>query len=335
MEKSNRRATGNLPEQLFGAALLRACCICGLALTCLLSTAQAIAGDARQLSREDGSQISYYLEHAADSDRSGVLLVVLQGSACNSVTRIASISRHYARLLPGADVLTIEKYGLTAELPLDKNPDRPDCPQAYLENDHLLQRERDVLAVLARLSAEHDYRMRVALGGSEGASLAILLAARGELLDAAVALNPGGRFFRDDVLHSMRATIPDEGALEQAQQGFGAFASEVTDGEPFPVEMSGHGYRWWRSMLQLDQLAALERVTLPLLVVQGGKDNNVDPDGPRRMIEQLGERERGQVEFSFYPQLDHGFREPGGGDKTEEVLADVRRWVLALPAPRL
>lgn len=99
---------------------------------------------ARELARDDGSRIRYYLEPRDPARRSDRLLLVIQGSDCNSVTRVRIIQSDLVRAWPQADLLTVEKYGIDDTLPYDGDPERPDCPAAYLERDNLQQRASDL-----------------------------------------------------------------------------------------------------------------------------------------------------------------------------------------------
>ncbi|AZC18591.1 hypothetical protein [Pseudomonas sp. CMR5c] len=139
----------------------------------------ARAGDPapQHLLRPDGSSISYYLQQRQPSGPSSSLLVILQGSDCNSVSHVTSIPL-LAQAMPEADVLTVEKYGLEATLPYSQDAERADCPQAYLEHDSPTQRTDDLQAVIQYLRQQRHYASVIALGGSEGAVIAHALAAR-------------------------------------------------------------------------------------------------------------------------------------------------------------
>ena len=74
----------------------------------------------RTASRDDGSPISYYLvQHAHDTD---TLLLILQGSDCNSVLKIDSILTDYKNVWPEADILLVEKYGIGKGLTYSIDP---------------------------------------------------------------------------------------------------------------------------------------------------------------------------------------------------------------------
>ncbi|WZB68950.1 hypothetical protein WJ971_12600 [Achromobacter xylosoxidans] len=132
-----------------------------------------------------------------------------------------AVRRYLRHVLPRADLLTVDKYGIDVSLPYrdDDGSDRADCPRAYLRHDNFDQRLRDYAAVIARLRQQGGYRRVVAVGGSEGAVVANMLAARGGLVDASIAFNGGGRWFLDDVLHSIGTGDAPPAEKAQAIEG--------------------------------------------------------------------------------------------------------------------
>ncbi|MDU7781420.1 hypothetical protein [Aeromonas caviae] len=155
----------------------------------------------RTASRDDGSFISYYLvQHAHDTD---TLLLILQGSDCNSMLKIEPILTEYKNVWPEADVLLIEKYGINRKLKYSTDPARKDCPAQYLEKDNPAQRVADIKVVLDTVRKDGQYKTFILLGGSEGAVIANLVTADIDYIDATIAFNGGGRWFIDDVSHSI------------------------------------------------------------------------------------------------------------------------------------
>lgn len=297
---------------------------------CLPATSIGVFAEelqAAQIKRADGSSIDFNLTKRRAGTWGQTLLVILQGSSCESVLTIRSISSTYAKLLADADILTIEKYGIAPGFSTRNGADHNQCPDEYFHYDSLDQRKNDVSSVLTQLSSQHKYERRILFGGSEGASLAIALASRGDLVDAVIAFNAGGRYFKDDVIHSMKATIGDEEARQAAVSGFTEFASRLTQPEPFPVKMSNHGYPWWKSMLENDQLSNLLVATVPVFVIQGGQDQNVSPVTWMDLRKQVENGDQQQVYFHYYPHLDHGLRNEAGQDESELVMTDIRAWI--------
>lgn len=82
------------------------------------------------LPRPDGSAIAYYLQRHDPARAANSLLVVAQGSDCNSVAHNRAIHRYLRHALPGADLLTVDKYGIEVSLPYrdDDGSERADCP---------------------------------------------------------------------------------------------------------------------------------------------------------------------------------------------------------------
>lgn len=58
--------------------------------------------------RTDGSQINYYVLETSVDSSSDTLLLILQGSDCNSVLYIESIFSDHKDFWPEADILLIE-----------------------------------------------------------------------------------------------------------------------------------------------------------------------------------------------------------------------------------
>ncbi|WP_279462313.1 hypothetical protein [Aeromonas dhakensis] len=116
----------------------------------------------RTASRDDGSPISYYLiQHAHDTN---TLLLILQGSDCNSVLKIDSILTDYKNAWSEANLLLIEKYGIDQGLKYSKDTERKDCPAQYLEKDSPAQRIADIKAVLDIVRKDGQYKKIHPLG---------------------------------------------------------------------------------------------------------------------------------------------------------------------------
>lgn len=282
---------------------------------------------AQELDRGDGSRIRYYLEPRDPQRPSTRLLLVIQGSDCNSVTQVSAIQRDLARAWPGADLLTVEKYGIDDKLPYDGDPERPDCPAAYMEHDSPAQRASDLSAVLGELRRAHGYRQVVALGGSEGAVVAHLLAARSPHVDATIAFNGGGQWFLNDMLHSVAVASAPAAERRRAEQGLRGFAKQVLESPPWPLVMSGHGYRWWRGVLALDQFATLRQVSTPALILQAGADQSVSPQETLSLVARLRLAGNRNIDYRSYPGLDHHMTGPDGVSRMPQVVDDMTRWL--------
>ena len=301
---------------------IRAISLLLLILTCSVSAKDIMT---RTASRDDSSHISYYLvQHSYDAD---TLLLILQGSDCNSVLKIDSILTNYRNVWPEADILLVEKYGIDKGLTYSTDPARKDCPAQYLEKDSPAQRVADIKVVLDTVRKEGQYKTFILLGGSEGAVIANLVTADVDSIDATIAFNGGGRWFIDDVSHSIAVKHKNPAAARKEIDGFKGFAEHVLNSEPFELDMSGHGYHWWQQMLSLDQLDTLKKVKSPLLIIQGGMDTSVSPQETDEMMQHLKELGKSNIEYRRYDAFDHGLKNSDGKSLRKEVVGDMNMWL--------
>ncbi|MGE6262101.1 alpha/beta hydrolase family protein [Aeromonas media] len=301
---------------------VRAISLLLLMLTCSISATEIMT---RTVSRDDGSFISYYLvQHPHDTD---TLLLILQGSDCNSVLKIESILTEYKNVWPEADVLLIEKYGINRKLKYSKDAERKDCPAQYLEKDNPAQRVADIKTVLDIVRKDGQYKTFILLGGSEGAVIANRVSADIDSIDATIAFNGGGRWFIDDVSHSIAVKHNNPDEARKDIDGFKGFAEHVLNSKPFELEVSGHGYHWWQQVLSIDQLDTLIKVNSPLLIIQGGMDTSVSPQKTDEMMQRLKELGKNNIEYRRYEELDHGLKNIDGKSLRKEVISDINIWL--------
>ncbi len=279
----------------------------------------------RTASRDDGSPISYYLvQHLHDTD---TLLLILQGSDCNSVLKIESILTEYKNVWPEADVLLIEKYGINRKLKYSKDAERKDCPAQYLEKDNPAQRVADIKTVLDIVRKDGQYKTFILLGGSEGAVIANRVSADIDSIDATIAFNGGGRWFIDDVSHSIAVKHKNPEAAKKEIDGFKGFAEHVLNNKPFEIDVSGHGYHWWQQMLSIDQLDTFKKVKSPLLIIQSGMDTSVSPQKTDELVQRLEALGKNNIEYRRYEALDHGLKNSDGKSQRKEVIRDINIWL--------
>lgn len=293
-----------------------------LFLTCSTSAQEVMT---RTASRDDSSPISYYLvQHSHDTD---TLLLILQGSDCNSVLNINSILSDYKNVWPEADILLVEKYGIDSKLKYSTDPARKDCPAQYLEKDSPAQRVADIKAVLDTVQKNGQYKTLILLGGSEGAIIAKLVTVEVDYIDATIAFNGGGRWFIDDVSHSIAAKHNNPEEARKEIDGFKGFAVHVLNSKPFELDVSGHGYHWWQQMLSLDQLDTLQNIKSPLLIIQSGMDTSVSPQKTDELMQRLKELGKNNIEYRRYEALDHGLKNSDGTSLRKEVIGDMNLWL--------
>lgn len=299
-----------------------------LLLVLLSYSNHSFAIEALGLLREDGSKLQYYLKKTTQTHHD--LLILVQGSGCNSVARNSRINKELPNILPGADVLTVEKYGIDASVPRSDEIERTDCPKTYIDNDSPEQRVSDYLQVLADIEANQHYNRVVVVGGSEGGLIANMLTANSDLISYTVSINSGGSQFLDDVIHSIRVSAPTDEAFEQEKQGFLGFYNHILSSEPFDLAMSNHGYKWWSEVFAIDQTEVLKRIDTPVLLIQAGQDESVSVDSAIKMAKEIAVS-KPNIAFKLYSDLNHGLRRPAGDDAFSQVIEDIQAWLKQQP----
>ncbi|WP_394253067.1 alpha/beta hydrolase [Vibrio profundi] len=269
--------------------------------------------------RQDGSSLTYYLTRSSPN-QSDTLLVIMQGSNCNSVSHSSSINDQFSQVFPAADLLTVEKYGLNQDISWNPKGDSPDCPAVYIQKDSPTQRAADYRQVIE--SIDSNYENIIVLGGSEGALVSSMVASQVPSIDTLVSLNAGGRFFVDDVLYNMEQTMPPE-AFTEAKNGFLGFQKAVVNVEYMDINMSGHGFAWWKDMFTLDQTEILEKVSADTLILQSELDINVSPKLAEQQAQQV-KQSRSNVSFVLLDGLDHSFGNQQGESQKQAVIKQIQ-----------
>lgn len=278
------------------------------------------------IKREDGTRINYYLHLKQQNRHTEDLLVILQGSDCNSVSRIKTIEK-LKTIYPVVDALTVEKYGIDETLPYNPDPERIDCPAEYMKKDNPYQRVTDLDKVITTIISCYNYKRIILIGGSEGSLVANILNSKVTYIKAAVLFGGGGRFFIDDVIHSMKYSSSSPEELKKNIEGITQFADYILKNDPFEISMSNHGYLWWKTMLSTDQLELLLSIETPVLFVQGGNDKSASPEKASEMMELVKNGKKKNITYLFYPGYDHSLNLSAADNSADFVLNDIRRWL--------
>jgi pimeloyl-ACP methyl ester carboxylesterase len=316
-----------------GTSLARilVCCLAWL-LSAPVRAIDKLSPTPYTLTRFDGSEIHYYLDRRGSS-RSQTLLVLIQGSDCNSILNNPRIPE-IAEVAPTAAVLLVEKYAITPDLPFNRDIARADCPGTYLNNNVPEQRVMDYARIVAalRTSAVPWWNRKIIIvGGSEGAQIAEEVAAIIPETARLIIFGIGGRHFEDDVLQSVRydmnkAGLDDKATQEQIANFQQMFKAALSDRSANEIA-SGYSHAYWASMLRMDQLAMLRAVSVPVLALEGGADHNASTEGARDLIGQLRVLGSANIDYREYPGLDHAFTDDAGTSHWGSVIHDMKIWL--------
>jgi pimeloyl-ACP methyl ester carboxylesterase len=326
---SNRRPTAGWPAKALGAIALVAL-ITLSALGDNRSAAESSALVQYAVPRLDGTGISYYLA-ANTGDNKQPILLIIHGSDCNSIANHPRI-RRFERVATDAVALYVDKYGITTELPWSESDDRNDCPDVHLERNTLNQRVLDILRVVGELrQTAHWWDGKLFIvGGSEGAIVAESVAPLVPETQSLIIFGFGGRWFENDVLHSVQVSLNADGESPQAQAKRLKTVRDLLAGalrdRDAAKNLWGYSHAWWASMLEFDQLEALRRVHVPVLALQGSEDEFVDVAGAREMMGEL-RLQGSNITFLEYDGLNHGFRDAENRSRLDRVIDDMAKWL--------
>lgn len=281
-----------------------------------LASAWATDIDVDSVPRKDGSNIIYY--HHVMEDNYNTLLVIIQGGACIAVPKQRERMKLFEDLDYKADVLWVEKYGLTNE-GYDST-----CPMAYIENNSPLQRASDYVTVFEHLSGK--YQKIIVLGAREGAAVLSLLVADEKVpINAAIAINSGGGSYPNDMLWQIE-TIDHSTADETDHPVISRFLQQAKSGDlPKDVSFHDHGYRWWYEMLNTNMYQTLKNSEKPLLLIQGLADRQLLIENQEDAYYKLIHRKN--VTVYYYEQLNHELANSFDQPDVPNVVKDVQAWL--------
>ncbi len=222
--------------------------------------------------------------------------------------------------------------GLSEAGPLSFSAQLEDVRRAY--RTLLVQPEVDPSRVVLVAHGEGGLRA-LALAVQEGAAIA----------GVALLASPGRRY-AEVLRHQGEAAlseVPPE-LREQAREQQVQMLAELRAGK-IPVELSDHA-DWLRETLELDPARMIARVSGPILLAQGGKDFEVDPQADAHALH-VAAKARGKghpVELRRYEALDHLFkpepdrsnpgryREPGRA-VDPGFTRELGEWILEVTRP--
>lgn len=211
-----------------------------------------------------------------------------------------------------------------------------DGPVSYLGQ---LEDARRALRTLL-VQDEVDPDRIVLVGHGEGGWRALTLSAEDKGVRAVALLAAPGRPY-EAVLRAQSeaalASVPPamRGEARKSQQ---KTLMALKTGQDVPPELAAQAL-WVREILQVRPEDLLAATQVPLLIAQGGKDFEIDPNADPQELARLAKRLRRKAEVRAYPDLDHLFkREPGEStptrylDATRPVdpafLAELSTWLM-------
>ena len=211
----------------------------------------------------------------------------------------------------------------------------------------------DAIAVVKWLGKRKDVdteRIFVA-GYSEGASVALLAAAREKKIGGLVLMAGMGTPGRELILEQQKQLLAQTSLSESERADRVALQNKILDAviaqkgwEGIPPEMRAAAETTaFRSLLTFDPARAMTNVKQPILILQGALDKQVLPYHADKLAELArGRKKAGSVEVKQLPGLNHLFVPARTGDLSEyesletkvistEVPGAIGAWVASVP----
>lgn len=167
---------------------------------------------------------------------------------------------------------------------------------------------------------------RIALvGHGEGGWKALQLAGEGRGVRAVALLASPGRpyeaLLKAQAANAIEAVPPDLRA--EARKSQDKTLQALRTGIDVPPELTRTA-TWIREALAIDPEALISRADAALLIAQGDKDFEVDPDKDASALARLARKHKKKVTVQLYPQLDHLFKPEAGTSAPARYLAPGR-----------
>lgn len=213
--------------------------------------------------------------------------------------------------------------------------------QAYTVVEEVISDARAAL-VLLRATGEVDPERVFLLGHSMGGMLAPRIAEMEEGIAGLIMLAAPSRQLTATIRTQVEYLTDLPGAqmapamIESTRAALDAIDRLTAEDAGDPVPLMGAPAAFWLDLRDYDQVESARRLSLPMLLLQGGRDFQVPAENFSGWSAALEGRR--QVEFSYYPDLNHLFvagegpssfdeyRKPG--HVSGDVIVDIVNWIL-------
>ncbi len=307
---------------------LRPCLV--LASLLAASCAPFVHARTPAVARDDGPPLTVFVMDAAGAGPHAAILY-LDGSTCASVAQVMAYLKPFSDA--GLAVVAPEKRGVS---PGDTGIS---CSAEYLATNDRLERTAAAKLALRRvgdLVPGWDGRV-IVVATSEGTVFAPEIAAGPSVVGLAL-LGGGGmsqawelEVLKRKELTAAHATGGDIAhALAELDAAERAILADPTSTRTWLGP--DNTYRRWASYLTYEPMEALRRVRVPILMINGGRDQATPIESAEAVRSELAATGEVELRLVRYEDLDHEWRDASGQRRIDRLARDLTEWVEAVEA---
>lgn len=312
MEKVNEiRGENFMLKKLLGILALF------LLLTLLVSCSNKVSLtiDKGKVINSKGEILKYYLGKKSENKLSDKLLVMIQGSGRDSITRRFGMGAGGARL--GFDILYLEKYAFDDKELFDKT----NCRERRIEDIEFV-----VNYVISNIY-NNNLKEVLILADSEGGSIAPEIANDLKEITHMIIMGSGGysqakefEVLLEKELNSNKKGIFRKVGIKNKEDLLNKF-TEIRKNPSYKKTWWGCTYRRWNSYLDYEPEKNILNLDMPVLFIIGKEDKSVPYESVEYLANKLGDKEN--FSFEIIPGLNHNFADKAGNNKMKEIMKKI------------
>jgi pimeloyl-ACP methyl ester carboxylesterase len=248
---------------------------------------------AQSFEYRDGGSGTYYSFATGDTSQTDTVLFFYGATGCPS----------WKSVMPGyvsGLTLNARVFALNKRFVSDRSTGLFDCGPDFHRANNPDQWVADYLEFINwQTEAIRPKPKNVVLVGvSEGAIPAARIAVLSPAITHLAIIGSGGYPMRKSL-----ATLRQKGAISfDAESGWKKIAA---DPRSIEKEWFGNRYRWWYDIMDIDPLADLLKLNIPILLGMGGEDQSVPVESAYFLKEKFEEAGKDNLVVRIYPGADH------------------------------
>ena len=265
--------------------------------------------------KPNGDSLKYYIGHRENAEPSEKLLVMIQGSGRESITRRFGWGIEAAGL--GYDILYLEKFAYEDSL-------------LFFQTDTRERRYDDVTSVLKYVETviyKGHLKEIMIVADSEGGVIAPEITANNNKVNRLIVLGNGGLsgtekthlILAKEKKYNYNGYLTLSGISTDEQ--LDSLLIEIKQNPATEKGFLGNSYKYWNSYIYYDIDSQYEKITVPTLIIIGENDYSIPVESVTRLREKL----KGKKNFSFHivPDASHFLIDSKGNRLFPEIMKNI------------